>query len=62
MRKLRGDADYVFISRIDTGLTAVLGGLHATGCWRAIRAEYYRGAPPSTPYGELDLAYRRAHR
>jgi predicted unusual protein kinase regulating ubiquinone biosynthesis (AarF/ABC1/UbiB family) len=58
IRKLGGDADYVFITRIDTGLTAVLGGLHATGPWVAIRQEYSFGAPPATAYGELDLAHR----
>jgi predicted unusual protein kinase regulating ubiquinone biosynthesis (AarF/ABC1/UbiB family) len=62
MRKLRGGADYVFITRIDTGLVAVLGGLRATAPWRDIRAEYYQGAPPATPYGELDLAHRAANR
>jgi predicted unusual protein kinase regulating ubiquinone biosynthesis (AarF/ABC1/UbiB family) len=61
IRRLRVDAGYIFISRIQTGLNSVLGGLHATGPWRAIREEYYGGAPATT-YGELDAAYRKANR
>jgi predicted unusual protein kinase regulating ubiquinone biosynthesis (AarF/ABC1/UbiB family) len=60
MNKLRTQAEYTLITRFDTGLTAVLGGLHATGPWRAIRSEYAHGSPPATGYGELDLAYRQA--
>jgi predicted unusual protein kinase regulating ubiquinone biosynthesis (AarF/ABC1/UbiB family) len=62
MRKLSGGSDYIFITRVDTGMTTVLGGLHATGPWWAIRQEYSSGAPPATPYGELDLAHRSAAR
>lgn len=62
IRKLRPDADYVFLSRIQTGLFAVLGGLHATGPWAAVRAEYDRGDPPATAYGEAEAAHRRARR
>jgi hypothetical protein len=58
VRKLSGAGDYIFISRVDTGMTAVLGGLRATGPWWPIRQEYSNGAPPATPYGELDLAHR----
>jgi hypothetical protein len=60
MNKLRTKADYTLITRFDTGLTAVLGGLHAGGPWRDIRAEYAHGAPPATALGELDLTYRQA--
>jgi predicted unusual protein kinase regulating ubiquinone biosynthesis (AarF/ABC1/UbiB family) len=62
MRKLRGNGDYVFITRIDSGLIAVLGGLRATGPWRAIRAEYYRDGPPATAYGQAEAAHRQARR
>ncbi len=62
VRKLSGAADYIFISRVDTGMTAVLGGLRATGPWWAIRQEYSCGAPPATRYGELDLAHRATTR
>jgi hypothetical protein len=56
---LRADAGYVFLSRNMTGLTAVLGGLRATGPWRAIREEYSLGGPAATVYGQLDAAHRK---
>jgi predicted unusual protein kinase regulating ubiquinone biosynthesis (AarF/ABC1/UbiB family) len=62
LRKNTGDAGYVFISRIDTGMTAVLGGLHATGPWKAIREEYSHRGPPATVYGETEAAHRKAPR
>jgi hypothetical protein len=46
--------------RIDSGMTAVLAGLRATGPWNAIRAEYDHGAPPATPYGHQHAAFRGA--
>lgn len=62
LRKYSGTGEYTFITRIDTGITAVLGGLHATGPWRAIREEYHCGGPPATAYGELEAAHRQAVR
>ena len=62
LRRLRADPDYTLISRIQTGMDAVLGGLHATGMWRAIRAEYADGDPPATKYGEAEAGYRKASR
>ncbi|HEX3829069.1 MAG TPA: hypothetical protein VHV82_17540 [Sporichthyaceae bacterium] len=63
-RKLggRGGGEFTFVGRIETGLTAVLAGLHATGPWGPIREEYHHDAPPVTAYGELELAHRKAHR
>jgi hypothetical protein len=58
--KMRPDPTYTLLSRVSTGLTAVLGGLHATGYWKAIREEYWLGAPPATEYGELEAAFRMA--
>jgi predicted unusual protein kinase regulating ubiquinone biosynthesis (AarF/ABC1/UbiB family) len=62
VRKINGAGDYVFITRIDTGMTAVLAGLRAVGPWRAIRYEYYRGGPPATPYGEAEAEFRKVPR
>jgi predicted unusual protein kinase regulating ubiquinone biosynthesis (AarF/ABC1/UbiB family) len=56
------DAGFIFLSRIQTGMSAVLGGLGATCHWRAVRAEYDRGGPPATPFGEAEVAYRKAVR
>jgi hypothetical protein len=56
-RRMAMPPDYLMISRIDLGITAVLGGLRATGDWAAIRAEWDCDAPPGTPLGELDAAF-----
>lgn len=61
-RALKMPSEYLMPGRMDTGMNAVLGGLHATGAWNAIREEYHCGVPPTTPLGELDAAYRAAHR
>jgi predicted unusual protein kinase regulating ubiquinone biosynthesis (AarF/ABC1/UbiB family) len=62
VRRLTTESDYLFTSRIDTGMTAVLGGLRASGPWNAIRDEWDSAGPPATPYGELDLAFRNGAR
>jgi predicted unusual protein kinase regulating ubiquinone biosynthesis (AarF/ABC1/UbiB family) len=64
IRRLTMNPDYLFLTRIDLGMTAVLGELNATGHWRAIADEWDRGGPPATPLGELDQAFwedRHAH-
>jgi predicted unusual protein kinase regulating ubiquinone biosynthesis (AarF/ABC1/UbiB family) len=53
---------YVVVQRINLGLFAVLGEMHATGDWRAIAEEiwpFFQG-PPSTPMGEAEAAWRAA--
>lgn len=62
IRKLRADPGYIFLSRIYSGLTAVLGGLHAGGPWKSVREEYSHGGPPATAYGEAEAVHRAAHR
>ncbi|MCP2339012.1 ABC1 kinase family protein [Actinomadura rupiterrae] len=59
LRRLTMPADFLFLSRIEMGMSAVLGELHATGEWRGICDEWDRGAPPATPYGELDQDFWR---
>lgn len=60
VRKLRIQGDYTFLSRIDLGVTSVLGALGATGPWNAIREEWDCGGPPATALGELDFAFKAA--
>jgi hypothetical protein len=60
VRRIRLDADYTFSLRHITSLVSVLGGLRATGMWRAIREEYTHDAAPATRYGELEAAHRAA--
>ncbi len=52
-------ASFVFIQRINLGLFAVLGNLHATANWRRIAEELWPfvGGPPSTPMGEAEAAW-----
>jgi predicted unusual protein kinase regulating ubiquinone biosynthesis (AarF/ABC1/UbiB family) len=54
---------YVILQRINLGLFALLGELAATADWRAIAEEIWPfiQAPPRTPMGEAEAAWR-AHR
>jgi len=47
----------LLIRRMEGLVLAVLGELRAGGDWGALAAEYYDGAPPSTPLGEQDAAF-----
>jgi predicted unusual protein kinase regulating ubiquinone biosynthesis (AarF/ABC1/UbiB family) len=51
---------YVILQRINLGLFAVLGQLHATADWRRIAEEIWPfvQAPPSTPIGHAEAAWR----
>jgi predicted unusual protein kinase regulating ubiquinone biosynthesis (AarF/ABC1/UbiB family) len=52
---------FVILQRINLGLYAVLAGLRATADWRRIAEEIWPwvAAPPSTPLGEAEAAWRR---
>ncbi len=47
---------FVIIQRINLGLYALLGDLHATANWRRIAEELWDfvDGPPSTPLGEAE--------
>jgi predicted unusual protein kinase regulating ubiquinone biosynthesis (AarF/ABC1/UbiB family) len=47
----------LLIRRMEGLVLAVLGELRAGGDWGALAAEYYDGAPPSTPLGEQDATF-----
>jgi predicted unusual protein kinase regulating ubiquinone biosynthesis (AarF/ABC1/UbiB family) len=51
---------YVVLQRINLGLFALLGEMHATANWRAIAEEIwpFLQAPPSTPMGQAEAAWR----
>lgn len=53
--------EYVIMQRINLGLYAVLGSLHATANWRRIAEEIwpFRNGPPSTPIGEAEARWER---
>jgi predicted unusual protein kinase regulating ubiquinone biosynthesis (AarF/ABC1/UbiB family) len=49
---------FVILDRVVWGVSGLLGRLEATGDWAAIVAEYRKGAPPSTPLGVAEHAWR----
>jgi predicted unusual protein kinase regulating ubiquinone biosynthesis (AarF/ABC1/UbiB family) len=53
---------YVIVQRINLGLFSVLAEMHATGDWRALAEEIWPffQAPPSTPMGEAEAAWKKA--
>jgi predicted unusual protein kinase regulating ubiquinone biosynthesis (AarF/ABC1/UbiB family) len=55
---------YVIVQRINLGLFAILGEMHATADWRALSEEIwpFTQAPPSTPMGEAELPWIAARR
>jgi predicted unusual protein kinase regulating ubiquinone biosynthesis (AarF/ABC1/UbiB family) len=55
---------YVILQRINLGVFALLGELTATNDWRAIAEEIWPfvQAPPSTPIGEAEAAWRASRR
>lgn len=57
-------APFVVLQRINLGLYAVLAGLGATADWRRIAEELWPwvGAPPSTPLGQAEAAWRSQRR
>jgi hypothetical protein len=52
---------YVILQRINLGLYAVLGSLHATGNWRRIAEEIWPfvNGPASTPIGEAEARWEK---
>ena len=57
MRRFELPREYVFLSRIDLGLTALLAEMEATGPWAAIRSEWDENGPPATEIGEHDVEH-----
>lgn len=55
---------FVIIQRINLGLYAIFGDLHATGPWREISEELWPfvDGPPSTPMGEAIQRWREGRR
>jgi len=54
---------FVIIQRINLGLYAIFGQLHATANWRQISEELWPfvGGPPSTPLGDRAAAWTATH-
>jgi hypothetical protein len=56
-RDLKVPPEEVWYRRVEVGVFAVLGQLHATGNWHRIARETIYADPPSTPLGEAARAY-----
>ena len=52
-------ASFLVLNRVVWGISALLGKLGVTAPWRAMLLEYRIDAPPATPLGELEAAWRR---
>jgi len=55
---------YVILQRINLGLYALLGSLHATANWRRISEEFwpFLNGPPSTPTGEAEARWEQSRK
>jgi predicted unusual protein kinase regulating ubiquinone biosynthesis (AarF/ABC1/UbiB family) len=53
-RRISLPPDFLLLTRIDLGVTAILAGLGSTGPWAAIREEWDCGGPPANELGRLD--------
>lgn len=60
VRSIACPPEFVFLSRIDTGLMSVLGELHATNDWVSLTKELDGLAGPATPMGEADQKWRES--
>lgn len=49
--------EYTVLARVETALVTMMAQLHATNDWRAIAAEYFENALPTTEVGERDRAF-----
>ena len=60
IKHLNMPASYVILDRVVWGLSALLARLDASGPYRAILAEYRKGAAPATDLGRQEAAWRAA--
>ncbi len=60
MQKLNLPPSFVILDRVVWGMTAILGRLGARNRWREILDEYRFDAPPATPLGRAEAAWRAA--
>ena len=54
----------MILQRINLGLYALLGSLHATANWRRISEEFwpFLNGPPSTPTGEAEARWEQSRK
>lgn len=59
IKRLTLPPDHVMLNRIQLGVGALLGRLHATGAWASIFDEYLLGAAPVTELGRMAEGWPR---
>jgi predicted unusual protein kinase regulating ubiquinone biosynthesis (AarF/ABC1/UbiB family) len=57
MRQMTLPPQALLIRRMEGLVFSTLGELRARGDWHALASEYFAGAAPTTPLGELDAAF-----
>jgi predicted unusual protein kinase regulating ubiquinone biosynthesis (AarF/ABC1/UbiB family) len=62
IRQLNMPPSYVILDRVVWGVSALLGRLAAHGNFKALLAEYRKGAPPATELGRVEAEWRAAVR
>ena len=62
IEKLNMPTSFVILDRVVWGMSALLGRLEAHNRWRDILAEYRLDAPPATPLGVEEHAWRSRSR
>jgi predicted unusual protein kinase regulating ubiquinone biosynthesis (AarF/ABC1/UbiB family) len=60
IEQLNMPASFVILDRVVWGVNAILGKLEVEAPWRSMLLEYLDDAPPATPLGEAELAWRSA--
>jgi len=61
IERLNMPASFVILDRVVWGVSAILGKLEVEAPWRAMLLEYLNDAPPATPLGDDELAWRHRH-
>jgi len=60
IERLNMPASFVILDRVVWGVSAILGKLGVEAPWRSMLLEYLHDAPPATPMGHAELAWRRS--
>jgi predicted unusual protein kinase regulating ubiquinone biosynthesis (AarF/ABC1/UbiB family) len=60
IEQLNLPTSFVMLDRVVWGVNALLGKLEVDAPWRGMLLEYLVDAPPATPMGDAELAWRRS--
>jgi predicted unusual protein kinase regulating ubiquinone biosynthesis (AarF/ABC1/UbiB family) len=60
VRAMRAPREYIFLSRVQIGVSVILAELRATGQWRDIETEINAGGLPATELGRIEARFFKA--